>query len=69
MDSTSKPPEIPSKIRITRILNRGYIFHADDYVRMRSQHRIVGTLVGCAPACPRNPNVNGAYGGTAEKWP
>lgn len=34
-------------------------FPSPDYIRLRSKHRIVGHLVGCTAACPRNTTVHG----------
>lgn len=30
-----------------------------DYMTLRTKYRIIGNLVGCMVACPRNSNFNG----------
>uniref|UniRef100_A0A0A9ZH52 tRNA-splicing endonuclease subunit Sen34 n=1 Tax=Lygus hesperus TaxID=30085 RepID=A0A0A9ZH52_LYGHE len=38
---------------------KGFIWDADDWLKLRRNHRIVGTLVGCLANIPRQDAVNG----------
>jgi 16S rRNA G966 N2-methylase RsmD len=45
------------KIKLVLMRDRVMTFSADDYLRLRKQHRIVGKLIGVAPPYPRNLNL------------
>lgn len=47
------------KIKLILINERALTFKADDYLKLRTEHRIVGKLMGACVPYPRNVSVNG----------
>lgn len=45
------------KINLVLISDKAMTFNADDYMKLRKDHRIIGRLVGVAPPFPRNVNL------------
>uniref|UniRef100_A0A1B0CSR0 tRNA-splicing endonuclease subunit Sen34 n=1 Tax=Lutzomyia longipalpis TaxID=7200 RepID=A0A1B0CSR0_LUTLO len=54
--------EETNKIHLNLIQNRGFIFNADDYMKIRTKHRIIGNLIGCPVNNPRNTSIGGLPG-------
>lgn len=47
------------KIKLIMINERALTFNADDYIQLRTKHRMMGKLVGAAVPYPRNITLNG----------
>lgn len=47
------------KVKLVLINERALTFKADDYLKLRTEHRIVGKLMGACVPYPRNVSVNG----------
>ncbi|XP_062555316.1 tRNA-splicing endonuclease subunit Sen34 [Armigeres subalbatus] len=48
-----------SKIPVTFQHNRGFVYDAEDYLKLRSTHRIVGNLIGTPVSKPRSATSYG----------
>ncbi|XP_059619667.1 tRNA-splicing endonuclease subunit Sen34 [Phlebotomus argentipes] len=48
-----------SAIQLNIIENRGFLFNTNDYMTLRTEHRIVGTLIGCNVNNPRSNAIGG----------
>ncbi|XP_035898821.1 tRNA-splicing endonuclease subunit Sen34 isoform X2 [Anopheles stephensi] len=48
-----------SRIAVSYMHGRGLIFDAEDYLKLRYEHRIVGNLIGVPVSHPRNVNQQG----------
>lgn len=46
-------------INLTFSKNNAFIWNADDWLRLRKDHRITGELVGCLPKYPRQEVLSG----------
>uniref|UniRef100_A0A1B0DJ44 tRNA-splicing endonuclease subunit Sen34 n=1 Tax=Phlebotomus papatasi TaxID=29031 RepID=A0A1B0DJ44_PHLPP len=51
--TTNKP------ISLNLIGNRGFLFNGNDYLTLRTEHRIVGNLIGCDVNNPRSTAIGG----------
>jgi len=45
------------KIKLILLSGRAMTFNADDYIRLRQEHRIIGKLIGISAPYPRNVNL------------
>jgi tRNA-splicing endonuclease subunit Sen34 len=47
------------KVKLILINERALTFNADDYIQLRTKHRMMGKLIGAAVPYPRNVTLNG----------
>ncbi|XP_069699872.1 tRNA-splicing endonuclease subunit Sen34 [Periplaneta americana] len=46
-------------ITLTYVNGKAYVWNADDWLKIREDHRIVGALIGCLPHLPRQDSFLG----------